>query len=113
MDTIQLTIDNKPVIVKKGITILEAAKGLGIHIPSLCHMKLEDLNIENRPGGCRICVVEVSGRKNLAPACCTEVTDGMIVNTHSIRVINARQTVMELILSDHPSDCLICVKSGK
>ena len=113
MDTVQLTIDHKPVVVKKGITILEAAKGMGVHIPTLCHMKLDDLNIENRPGGCRICVVEVDGRKNLAPACCTEVSEGMVVNTHSIRVINARQTVLELILSDHPSDCLICVKSGK
>ncbi|MFW6289526.1 MAG: NADH-dependent [FeFe] hydrogenase, group A6 [Mariniphaga sp.] len=113
MDTVQLTIDNKPVVVKKGITILDAAKGMGIHIPTLCHMKLDDLNIENKPGGCRICVVEVNGRKNLAPACCTEVGEGMVVNTHSIRVINARQTVLELILSDHPADCLICVKSGK
>jgi NADP-reducing hydrogenase subunit HndD len=113
MDTVQLTIDNKPVVVKKGTTVLEAAKGMGVHIPTLCHMKLEDLNIENKPGGCRICVVEVVGRKNLAPACCTEVAEGMIVNSHSIRVINARQTVLELILSDHPSDCLICVKSGK
>ncbi|HZH73156.1 MAG TPA: NADH-dependent [FeFe] hydrogenase, group A6 [Mariniphaga sp.] len=113
MDTIQLTIDNKRVVVKKGITILEAARGMGIHIPTLCHMKLDDLNIENKPGGCRICVVEVKGRRNLAPACCTEVADCMEVNTHSIRVINARQTVLELILSDHPSDCLICVKSGK
>jgi NADP-reducing hydrogenase subunit HndD len=113
MDTVQLTIDNKPVVVKKGITILEAAKGMGIHIPTLCHMKLDDLNIENKPGGCRICVVEVNGRRNLAPACCTEVWDDMVVNTHSIRVINARQTVLELILSDHPADCLICVKSGK
>jgi NADP-reducing hydrogenase subunit HndD len=113
MDTVNLTIDNKPVVVKKGITVLEAAKGMGVHIPTLCHMKLDDLNIENKPGGCRICVVEVVGRKNLAPACCTEVAEGMIVNSHSIRVINARQTVLELILSDHPSDCLICVKSGK
>ena len=113
MDTVQLTIDNKPVVVKKGITILDAARGLGIHIPTLCHMKLDDLNIENKPGGCRICVVEVNGRRNLAPACCTEVGEGMVVSTHSIRVINARQTVLELILSDHPADCLICVKSGK
>jgi NADP-reducing hydrogenase subunit HndD len=113
MDTVQLTIDNKPVVVKKGTTILEAAKGIGIHIPTLCHMKLDDLNIENKPGGCRICVVEVEGRRNLAPACCTEVSEGMAVNSHSIRVVNARQTVMELILSDHPSDCLICPKSGK
>ncbi len=113
MDTVNLTIDNKPVVVKKGTTILDAAKGMGVHIPTLCHMKLDDLNIENKPGGCRICVVEVAGRKNLAPACCTEVAEGMTVNSHSIRVINARQTVLELILSDHPSDCLICVKSGK
>ena len=112
MDTVQLTIDNKPLVVKKGATILEAAKGIGIHIPKLCHMKLDDLNIENKPGGCRVCVVEVEGRKNLAPACCTEVAEGMVVNSHSIRVINARRTVVELILSDHPADCLICAKSG-
>jgi len=112
MDVINLVIDNKPVVVKKGTTILEAAKGIGIHIPTLCHMKLDDLNIENKPGGCRICVVEVDGRRNLAPACCTDVSEGMNVNTHSIRAINARRTVMELILSDHPADCLICAKSG-
>ncbi len=75
-------------------------------------MKLDDLNIENKPGGCRICVVEVDGRRNLAPACCTESNEGMVINTHSIRAINARRTVMELILSDHPADCLICAKSG-
>jgi NADP-reducing hydrogenase subunit HndD len=113
MNTVQLTIDNKPVVVKKGTTILEAAAGIGVHIPTLCHMKLDDLNIENKPGGCRICVVEIVGRKNLAPSCCTEVSEGMVVHTHNIRVINARQTVLELILSDHPADCLICAKSGK
>ncbi len=112
MDTVKLTIDNKTVVVKKGTTILEAASGIGIDIPTLCHMKLDDLNIENKPGGCRICVVEVDGRRNLAPACCTESNEGMVINTHSIRAINARRTVMELILSDHPADCLICAKSG-
>ncbi|WP_340110922.1 NADH-dependent [FeFe] hydrogenase, group A6 [Maribellus mangrovi] len=112
MNTINLTIDNKPLVVKKGTTILEAASDVGIDIPTLCHMKLDDLNIENKPGGCRICVVEVNGRRNLAPACCTEVNEGMEINTHSMRVINARRTVMELILSDHPFDCLICAKSG-
>ncbi|MGE0021000.1 MAG: NADH-dependent [FeFe] hydrogenase, group A6 [Draconibacterium sp.] len=112
MEVINLTIDNKPVVVKKGTTILQAAKEIGIHIPTLCYMKLDDLNIENKPGGCRICVVEVQGRRNLAPACCTEVNEGMVVNSHSIRAINARRTVMELILSDHPTDCLICAKSG-
>lgn len=107
-----MTIDNKPVVVVKGTTILEAAKSIGITVPTLCHMKLDDLGIENKPGGCRICVVEVKGRRNLAPACCTEATDGMEVSTHSIRAINARRTVLELILSDHPSDCLVCAKSG-
>jgi NADP-reducing hydrogenase subunit HndD len=112
MEIVNLIIDNKPVVVKKGTTILQAASEIGIHIPTLCYMKLDDLNIENKPGGCRICVVEVNGRRNLAPACCTDVHEGMVVNTHSIRAINARRTVMELILSDHPSDCLICAKSG-
>ena len=112
MEIVNLIIDNKPVVVKKGTTILQAASEIGIHIPTLCYMKLDDLNIENKPGGCRICVVEVNGRRNLAPACCTDVLEGMVVNTHSIRAINARRTVMELILSDHPSDCLICAKSG-
>jgi NADP-reducing hydrogenase subunit HndD len=112
MNTVSLIIDNKPVVVKKGTTILEAASGIGVHVPTLCHMKLDDLNIENKPGGCRICVVEVEGRRNLAPACCTDVNEGMQVNTHSLRAINARRTVMELILSDHPADCLICAKSG-
>ena len=112
MEMINLTIDNKPVVVKKGTTILEAATSIGIHIPTLCYMKLDDLNIENKPGGCRICVVEVKGRRNLAPACCTDASEGMEISTHTIRAINARRTVMELILSDHPSDCLICAKSG-
>ncbi|MDO8952878.1 MAG: NADH-dependent [FeFe] hydrogenase, group A6 [Draconibacterium sp.] len=112
MEIVNLIIDNKPVVVKNGTTILQAASEIGIHIPTLCYMKLDDLNIENKPGGCRICVVEVNGRRNLAPACCTDVFEGMVVNTHSIRAINARRTVMELILSDHPSDCLICAKSG-
>lgn len=112
MNTINLIIDNKPLVVKEGTTILEAASEIGIHVPTLCHMKLDDLNIENKPGGCRICVVEVEGRRNLAPACCTNVHEGMKVSTHSLRAINARRTVMELILSDHPADCLICAKSG-
>ena len=112
MEMINLTIDNKPVVVKKGTTVLEAATSIGIHIPTLCYMKLDDLNIENKPGGCRICVVEVKGRRNLAPACCTDASEGMEISTHTIRAINARRTVMELILSDHPSDCLICAKSG-
>lgn len=113
MDQTKLTIDGRTVEVPKGTTIYKAAKALGIDIPVLCYMDLKDLNIENKPGGCRICVVEVEGRKNLASSCSTEVSQGMVVKTSSIRVLNARRTVMELILSDHPKDCLICPKSGK
>jgi NADP-reducing hydrogenase subunit HndD len=112
MEKVKLTIDNKQIEVEKGTTIYKAAKQLGIDIPVLCYMSLEGLNIENKPGGCRICVVEVEGRNNLAPSCSTEVWDGMVVNTHSMRVINARRTVLEFILSDHPKDCLTCAKSG-
>jgi NADP-reducing hydrogenase subunit HndD len=112
MDTIRLTIDNRALEVPKGTTILKAARELGIEIPSLCYMDLHDLNIENKPAGCRICVVEVQGRRNLAPSCATKCEDGMTVKTHTTRVLNARRTVMEFILSDHPKDCLVCAKSG-
>lgn len=112
METVKLTIDNKVVEVPKGTTVYKAAKQLGIDIPVLCYMELKDLNIENKPAGCRICVVEVEGRRNLAPSCSTDCTEGMVVRTHTMRVINARRTIMELILSDHPKDCLTCAKSG-
>jgi NADP-reducing hydrogenase subunit HndD len=112
METIKLTIDNKQIEVEKGTTVLGAARKLGIDIPTLCHMKLDDLNIENKPGGCRICVVEVQGRRNLSPACITKCDEGAVIRTHTPRVMNARRTVMEFILSDHPKDCLICPKSG-
>ncbi|MBQ8222205.1 MAG: iron hydrogenase small subunit [Bacteroidales bacterium] len=116
---IRLTIDNKPVEVAEGTTILKAARQAGIHIPTLCYFELAGMNFENKPGGCRVCVVEVvkdfngKPRRNLAPACATDCVDGMVVLTHSQRVINARRTVVELILSDHPTDCLTCAKSGQ
>ncbi len=113
MSIITLNIDQKKVVVESGTTLLEAAKTVGIDIPTLCYMNLHDVGYENNPGGCRICVVEVEGRRNLAPACKTECAEGMVVNTHSLRVINARRTVMELILSDHPAECLTCIKNGK
>jgi NADP-reducing hydrogenase subunit HndD len=112
MEMIRLTIDKKTVEVKKGTTILDAAKSIGIHIPTLCYLSMGDMNIENKPGGCRVCVVEVEGRRNLAPSCATECMPGMVVQTHSMRVLNARKTVVQLILSDHPFDCLVCAKSG-
>lgn len=116
---IKLTIDNKQIEVAEGTTILKAARQAGIHIPTLCYFELEGMNFENKPGGCRVCVVEVvkdfngRPRRNLAPACATDCVEGMEVLTHSQRVINARRTVVELILSDHPTDCLTCSKSGQ
>ena len=112
MNLVKLTIDGQQVEVEKGTTIYKAAKQLGIDIPVLCYMDLHGMNIENKPGGCRICVVEVEGRRNLAPSCSTNVDEGMVVRTSSMRVINARRTVLEFILSDHPKECLSCAKSG-
>ena len=111
-ENITLKIDNREISVPKGTTILEAARDMGIDIPTLCYMNLKDLCIKNAPASCRICVVEVEGRKNLAPSCATRCENGMNVHTNTIRVLNARRTVLELMLSDHPSDCLVCAKSG-
>jgi len=112
METVKLTIDNKHIEVPKGTTILQAAKQAGINIPSLCYMNLPHLDQEHKPGSCRVCVVEIPGRKTLVPACATKCTDGMEVLSHTLRAINARRTVVELLLSDHPKDCLICPSSG-
>lgn len=112
MEMIKLSIDDKVVSVEKGSTILKAARKVGIEIPTLCHMELHNMNIENKPGSCRVCVVEVEGRRNLAPACVAEVAPDMVVHTHTTRVLNARKTIVELLISDHPYDCLVCAKSG-
>ena len=111
-ENITLKIDNREISVPKGTTILEAARDMGIDIPTLCYMNLKDLCIKNAPASCRLCVVEVEGRKNLAPSCATRCENGMNVHTNTIRVLNARRTVLELMLSDHPSDCLVWAKSG-
>ena len=111
-ENITLKIDNREISVPMGTTILEAARDMGIDIPTLCYMNLKDLCIKNAPASCRLCVVEVEGRKNLAPSCATRCENGMNVHTNTIRVLNARRTVLELMLSDHPSDCLVCAKSG-
>lgn len=109
---VNITINNTPVKVKKNATILHAANKIGIKIPTLCHMELSCFQLEHRTGSCRICVVEVDGRRNLAPACCTPVAEGMVVKTNTIRAINARRTMLDLLLSDHPKDCLTCEKNG-
>ena len=107
---INLTIDGRPVSVAKGTTVLDAAASVGIAIPALCHIDLKGTCVKNSPASCRICVVEIEGRRNLAPSCATMVTEGMVVKTNSARVVRARKTVAELILSDHPNDCLTCPK---
>lgn len=110
MSIVNLTINGKKLQVEEGTTILEAAKLLDIFIPTLCHMNLHDGHVHN-PGSCRVCVVEVEGRRNLAPACNTSVEEGMVVKTSSIKAIKSRRTVVELLLSDHPKDCLLCEKN--
>lgn len=113
MDKIKICIDHREIEVAKDATIYQAAKQIGIDIPVLCYMNLEHLQVENKPGGCRVCVVEIEGRRNLAPACSTVCTPGMVIRTNTVRVMNARKTVLEMILSDHPKDCLVCQKNGR
>lgn len=109
---INLSINNIPVQVNEGETILAAAHKLGIDIPTLCHLKVDSCNLESKCASCRVCVVEVEGRPNLAPSCATPATEGMKVNTSTMRVINARRTMLDLLLSDHPKECLTCEKNG-
>ncbi|WBW98205.1 NADH-dependent [FeFe] hydrogenase, group A6 [Oceanirhabdus sp. W0125-5] len=111
MNQVTLTINGRQITVDEGATILEAANKLNINIPTLCYFKLHDDRTINDPGSCRVCVVEVEGRRNLAPACSTPVTEGMNINSNSIRAIKARRGVVELLLSDHPHECLLCEKN--
>ena len=108
---INLKINGQPVSVAPGSTILEAAEKLEIKIPTLCHFKMDCFHVDHRSASCRICVVEVKGRPNLAPACSTPAAEGMEVHTNTLRAINARRTILDLLLSDHPKDCLICPKN--
>ena len=111
MSTVNLTINGKQVTVPAGSTILDAAKKLNIKIPTLCYCEKLGCGISNKPASCRICMVEVERRRNLAPACATPVMEGMVVHTNTQRALKARRTVLELMLSDHPQDCLTCPKN--
>ena len=104
---IKLTIDNIPVEVPEGTTILEAARQANINIPTLCFLK--DIN---EFGDCRMCIVEVEGRNNFATSCIQKCEEGMVVHTHTEKVMAARKMVLDLILSNHHKDCLTCVRSG-
>ena len=104
---ITLKIDDKEVKVKEGTTLLQAAKQVGIDIPTLCFLK--DIN---EVGDCRMCIVEVEGRKGFATSCIQKVEEGMIVHTHSPAVMEARRVILDLILSNHHRDCLTCSRNG-
>ena len=104
---VTLTIDNQEVKVKKGTTILQAAKQAGIDIPTLCFLK--DIN---EVGDCRMCIVEVEGRKGFATSCIQTVEEGMVVHTHTPNVLEARHVILDLIISNHAKDCLTCTRSG-
>ena len=104
---VSLTIDNQKIQVKEGTTILEAAKQAGIDIPTLCFLK--DIN---EVGDCRMCIVEVEGRKGFATSCIQKVEEGMIVHTHTPNVLEARHVILDLIISNHAKDCLTCTRSG-
>lgn len=104
---VNLTINKQHVCVPEGTTILEAARQIGIKIPTLCFLKEI-----NEIGACRVCMVEIAGISRLVIACNTPVTEGMEVITNSARVREARKTNVELILSQHHTDCPTCVRSG-
>ncbi|MEZ4388547.1 MAG: NADH-dependent [FeFe] hydrogenase, group A6 [Candidatus Krumholzibacteriia bacterium] len=105
-DTVKLKIDHMDVEVPRGTTVLEAARKLGLKIPTLCH--LEGVH---QQGVCRVCVVELEGRPNLLASCVLKADNGMRVRTNSMRVLRARNTVFELMLSDHHKDCLSCERN--
>lgn len=104
---VKITIDGNQILAPEGATILEAATSSGIYIPHLCHdPRLKPF------GACRVCIVEVAGARGFQPACSTRVAEGMVVSTDTPALSSARKTVVELILSDHPLDCLTCEKAG-
>ena len=106
-DMITLTIDDKEVKVKKFTTVLQAAKQIGIDIPTLCYLKEI-----NAVGDCRMCIVEIEGRRGYVPSCIQMVEEGMVVHTNTPELMEARKMMLDLILSNHPQDCLTCIRSG-
>lgn len=105
---VELIIDGKKISANSNETILQVCRKLGINIPTLCYLK--DVN---KPASCRVCVVEVEGMRNLVTSCSTNVKEGMVVKTNSSRVIKARKTALELLLSNHNKNCLNCSKNLK
>ncbi len=107
MPDVHITIDGRELTVPRNSTILQAARSAGIRIPTLCdHPALKPI------GACRMCLVEVEKQRTLQPACTFPVSEGMVVHTHSPAVMEARRFVLELLLSDHPLDCMTCEAGG-
>jgi iron-only hydrogenase group A len=102
-----IEVNNRQIQAKKGETILTALQRNGIQLPTLCNMK--DFS---PTGACRMCVVEIEGKQNLIPSCSFPVEDWMKISTHSPRVLKARKSIVELLLSNHPDDCLYCERNG-
>ncbi|MEG0299902.1 NADH-dependent [FeFe] hydrogenase, group A6 [Cetobacterium sp.] len=109
---LEITIDGVKTVVSENTTILVAAKNIGIKIPTLCNLKLEEYFLNNH-ATCRMCVVEVDKRDGLYPACSTVCWEGMNVVTNSSEIIQIRKNILELLISNHPKDCLTCSKSGE
>jgi NADH-quinone oxidoreductase subunit G/NADP-reducing hydrogenase subunit HndD len=107
MKMINLLIDNREVSVPEGTTILEAARKLGIKIPTLCHFEDQEAK-----ANCRICSVQLRGRDKMYTACSTPVWEGMDIVTNNKKVREIRKTILELILANHPQDCLSCTRNG-
>jgi predicted molibdopterin-dependent oxidoreductase YjgC len=107
MAKVTFTINSKTIEAEEGQTVLKAAQAVGIPIPTLCYHR--DLT---PTGNCRICVVEIEKQRFLQAACVFPVTEGMVVRTQSERVIRSRRRTLELMLANHPQDCLVCDVSG-
>jgi len=105
--SIGITIDNKEIQVKEGTTVLEAARELGVYIPTLCYLK--DVN---EVAACRMCLVEAEGARNLQTACVLKATEGMKVKTNTKKIRDTRKATLELILSNHDRECLTCIRNG-
>ncbi len=100
---VHVTINNEAITVPAGTTILEAAKQVGVKIPTLCH-----LEGQTPIGACRVCLVEVEGARTLSASCATPVAEGMVIHTHSRRARAARKMAVELLLSEHDGECQTC-----
>lgn len=108
MREINITIDGKRLTVPEGYFIIQAAREIGIDIPALCY----DPNLEV-VGACRLCLVEIEGSRKLQAACSTKVREGMVIHTESDKVVKMRREILQLLLDNHPNDCLTCQKAGE